>query len=314
MLETLRSRLSQAAAQALCTLAPDELSSLEEIRAYKGCALEWVCAQKTVRAGPIMDEREMDQLLAALSGYALYRFEREMGQGYLPIGDGHRAGVCGRMTFEDSVWRMGEVTSLCIRIGRSIPGVSRAIRQHLLDESGRARRVLFLGAPGCGKTTMLRDAAICLSSEAGLHVAAADERGELFAQKSSRQRIDVLSGMDKARAMMMILRSMAPQVIVTDEIGREEDAEAIEDAARCGVGLLVSAHAGTFEQCRRRPVLRRLMDGQVFERYILLTRHGSRVVCRVWDEEGREEVNSHDKLGCGRDGDDWNQRDSFSGL
>lgn len=314
--EALYPRLTQEVADALRSQAADSLASLEEIRAYRGCALELVCAEETMRTGLIMDEARMERLLAALSGYALYRFEREMGRGYLPLGGGHRAGVCGRMTYEDGAWRMGEVTSLCIRISREIPGVSGPIRRHLLDKSGRGRRVLFLGAPGCGKTTMLRDAAIYLSDEAGMRVAAADEREELFAQQRGGNRIDVLAGMDKARAMMMLLRSMAPEVIVTDEIGREEDTLAIEDAARCGIGLLVSVHAGSLAQCQRRPVLRRLMDGRVFERYILLDRRSGCLVCRVWDEEGRqirqEEETDHDELGRGSDGNDRRQRDCFS--
>lgn len=319
--EALYPRLTQEVIGVLRGQKADRLSCLEEIRAYSGCALELICAGESVRTGLIMGEEQMDRLLAALSGYALYRCERQMAQGYLPLGGGHRAGVCGRMTYEDGAWRMGEVTSLCIRISRHIPGVSRVIQRHLTDAAGRARRVLFLGAPGCGKTTMLRDAAAYLADVAGLRVAAADEREELFAQAVQKgqgkgMRVDVLMGMNKAQAMAMLLRSMAPQVIVTDEIGREEDAAAIEDAARCGVGLLASAHAGSLSQCLCRPVLRRLMDGRVFERYILLDRRGGDLVCRVWDEEGREirreEENGNDKLGCSGDGDDWNQRDRFS--
>lgn len=312
--DALYPRLTQEVIDALRGQAADNLSALEEIRAYRGCALELCCAGKTVRTGLIMSEVRMERLLAALSGYALYRFEREMGMGYLPLGGGHRAGVCGRMVFEDGIWRMGEVSSLCIRISKEIPGVSEPIRRHLLDKRRRGRRVLFLGAPGCGKTTMIRDAAIYLSDEAGIHVAAADEREELFSQQKG-VRMDVLAGMDKARAMMMLLRSMAPEMIVADEIGREEDAVAIEDAARCGAGLLVSAHAGSLAQCLRRPVLRRMIEGRVFERYILLDRHSGCLACRVWDEDGREirqEEIEHDKLGCGSDGDDRHQRDSFS--
>lgn len=269
-------------AQTECTLR-----KVEEIRAYTGCPLELTAAGKRIHLPVIMDAAGMERLLAALSGYALYRCEQELAQGYLPITGGHRAGVCGRMVLEDGRWRMGEVTSLCIRISRRIPGAGAHVYGHLLGEDGRALRTLFLGIPGSGKTTVLRDAASYLAQTRRLQVAAADERGELFAGDIPPG-MDVLSGMDKAQAMSMLLRSMAPQVIVTDEIGRMEDAQAMEDAARCGVGLLASAHAGSLAECACRPLLRRLMDNLVFDRYVLLKRDEEEITFQIWNQNGQE--------------------------
>lgn len=263
------------------------LARLEEIRAYTGSSLELVAAGRRIRLPLVLDAARMEGLVAALSGYALYRCERELAQGYLPIGGGHRAGVCGRMVMEDGVWRMSGITSVCIRICRCVPGAAAPLYGQLLNETGGARRVLILGAPGSGKTTALRDAAIYLAEEAGFHVAAADEREELFAEDLSVP-IDVLSGVDKAQAMELLLRSMAPQVIVTDEIGRLADAQAIEEIARCGVGLLASAHAGTLSECLQRPVLRSVIEGKLFERYVLLRRDAGRMSFRIWDENGME--------------------------
>lgn len=306
-------RLTEEVASILRAQAHTE--TLEEIRAYSGCPLELVFDRKRVSTELIMDEARMERLLAALSGYALYRFERELAQGYLPIGGGHRAGVCGRMIMEDGVWRMSGAASLCIRICRCVSGAAAPVYDQLMDESCAVRRVLFLGKPGSGKTTALRDAAIYLAQRAGIHVAAADEREELFAGKPSIP-IDVMSGMDKAQAMLLLLRSMAPQAIVTDEIGRMEDAQAIEDIARCGIGLLASAHAGSLSDCLQRPVLRRLMEGRAFDRYVLLKRHRGRTFFRIWDENGQEigcrEERINDQSGCGSDGHDCNQRDGVS--
>lgn len=285
--KTLYPHLTRELSDALNLQKEEVLSHLEEIRAHKGRKLELVSAGKRVFLPVMMDPQRIEQLLAALSGYALYRCERELAQGYLPVGGGHRAGVCGRMVMEDGMWRMSEVTSLCIRISRHVPGAAAPVYDQLLKETGSIRRVLFLGEPGSGKTTVLRDAAIYLAEERGIHVAAADERDELFTGTSCA-RVDVFSGMDKAQAMTMLLRSMAPQAIVTDEIGRMEDARAVEDIARCGVGLMASAHAGSLTECLKRPMLIRLMEGQAFERYILLRRLGEHMSFRIWDETGCE--------------------------
>ena len=112
----------------------------------------------------------------------------------------------------------------------------------------------------------------------------------------------------------MLIRSMAPQVIVCDELGREEDAQAMLDAVRCGVGVLASAHAAGFEDLLARPALRRLFDCGAFERYVLLGWHGG--IKGIWDGAGRcineREREKYGKLGCGGDGDDRHQQHRIS--
>ncbi|MGN0773185.1 MAG: ATPase, T2SS/T4P/T4SS family [Candidatus Ventricola sp.] len=310
--EQLCPRLPPPLAAALHALGAREAARLEEIRIYAGRAAELSLGGECRVTDVCIDPAQMDSLLAALCGYALYSCEHQMAQGYIPIAGGHRAGVCGRMTQEDGVWRMSGVSSVCIRISRDVPGASRAVRPYLLGSGDLARRVLLLGPPGCGKTTVLRDASLWLAEEKGLRVAVADEREELFGARQGL-RLHVLCGADKARAFGMLLRSMAPQVIVTDEIGRQEDADALLDAARCGVGVLASAHAGGMEDAKGRPALRRLMRERAFDRYILLGHHGS--VLAAYDEAGKEmEGDQHGQLGCGRDGDDRNQRDRLFAL
>lgn len=302
--------LPPALAGVLHALPAREAAQLEEIRIYAGRAAELVFSDGYRTTDCRMDAAQMDSLLASLCGQALYRCESQMAEGYIPLTGGHRAGVCGRMTQEGGTWRMSGVTSVCIRISRDVPGASRAVRPHLMEPG--SRHVLLLGPPGCGKTTVLRDAALWLAEEKGLRVAVADEREELFGARQGL-RLHVVSGTDKARAFAMLLRSVAPQVIVTDEIGRPGDALALEDAVRCGVGVLASAHAQDIEDAKRRPVLREMMRSGVFERYILLGRHGS--ICGVYDEAGKAMGgDKRGQLGCGRDGDDWNQRDRLFAL
>lgn len=312
--EALYPRLTPELARLLRGMDARQAARLEEIRVYAGRAVELAMDGENTQTDVIIDGRRMEELLACLSGCALYSCEAQMAQGYIPLAGGHRAGVCGRMTREDGVWRMAEVSSVCLRIARHVPGASMQVRPHLITGDGRVRRVLLLGAPGCGKTTVLRDAAIDLAEAKDRRVAAADEREELFAanMRGLSPRIDVLSGVSKARAFAMLLRSMAPQAIVTDEIGSEEDAGALADAARCGVGVIASAHADGMEDLLGRSVLRALYAARAFERYIHLGRHGC--VLHAYDGDGQELGGENKKeerngeLGCGGDGDDRDQR------
>lgn len=294
----------------------EEISAdrLEEIRMRKGFPMEIVAGEERRLLGDALDARDMDELLAALSGHALYSCEVQLAQGYLPLGGGHRAGVCGRMCRQqDGSWRLAEVNSVCIRIGRRIDGAGSGVYRHLLTTDGRVRSVLLLGPPGCGKTTVLRDCTRYLACEAGLHVAVADEREELCSLTAGDVPMDVLSGMDKASAFSLLIRSMAPQVIVTDEIGREDDVQALKDAVRCGAGVLASAHAGSGEDLWVRPQLRMLLDSRVFDRYILLGKYGC--MRGIWNAEGERFWEKEDGDGderCGADGNDSGERAGIS--
>ena len=305
-LETLCFRLPAKIGEALHNLSRQERQELEEIRIYAQANAELVFAE-AAREIPV--RVSMDELLAALSGHALYRCEREMAMGYIPLPGGHRAGICGRMVHQsDGTWQMAHVSSVCIRIGRHVQGASKLIHRCLMDAQGNAQRVLVLGAPGSGKTTVLRDAALWLSQN-GMHVAVADEREELFGCESYRaeKRLDVLGGMDKAHALPMLIRSMAPQMVITDEIGRDEDTRVVLDALRCGVGLLASAHARSMEEAAKRPVIQALIAQHAFDWYVLLGRRGH-VLC-VYRDMGKEwEEIDLDQLGYGRHDDACSQR------
>ena len=300
-------RLSEPLAERIASLPDGEAQQLEEIRVYLGCKVKLFFADGQRELPLIPDEAAMKELMAALCGYARYACEQQLAQGYMPLPGGHRVGVCGRVVTEAGMERhVAEVTSVCIRIARHIDGASAPIRRFLLHENGRAGRILLLGTPGCGKTTVLRDAAIWLATECGFKVAVADEREELFLKGHPLSvPVDVLAGIGKAQAMRWLLRSLSPDVMVTDEIGREEDVQVLDDIARCGVGLLATAHASSIEEALGRSAISALMSHGALDRVVMLGRHGS--CLDVW-ERMRMHKEEQDGHGSGCDGVGWKQR------
>ena len=215
--------------------------------------------------------------------------------GFVTVRGGHRVGLCGTAAVEEGEIRtLRQLSSLAIRVAREVPGAAEGVLPQLL-EGGELQSAVLLSPPGGGKTTLLRDLIRRVSDGIGtapLRVGVADERGELAAmyngtpQNDLGARTDILDGCPKGPALLMLLRAMNPQVLAADEITAPADAEALAQAAGCGVKLLCTIHGGSLADLRRRPVCRRLMEEGLFRKVVLLqVREGQRV-CRVEDLEG----------------------------
>lgn len=71
--------------------------------------------------------------------------------------------------------------------------------------------------------------------------------------------------------MRMLIRSMSPKVIVADEIGKEDEIDAINYAICSGVKGIFTAHGSNLEEIAVNPTLNKLLKLHVFERIIFLT-------------------------------------------
>ena len=184
-------------------------------------------------------------------------------QGYLTAPGGHRIGLCGEVVCKDGiVTGIREISSLCIRVARDFPGIAK----RAADATGS---ILILGAPGWGKTTLLRDLIRQIGEKQCVSVV--DERGELFPEGLERgKKTDVLTGCPKSPGIDMVLRTMGPDCIAVDEITAEADARALLRAANCGVRLLATAHGTSAADLRRRSVYRPLAESGVFQTLLIL--------------------------------------------
>lgn len=195
-------------------------------------------------------------------------------KGYLTAPGGHRIGLCGQTAITSAnKLHLQEITSLCIRVARDFPGIAK----HAANISGS---ILIIGAPGWGKSTLLRD--LCRMLSGKNTVCIADERCELFPAGIPRgRRMDILSGCPKPIGIEMLLRTMGPTYIAVDEITAAEDCDAIVTAANCGVCFLATAHASSLEEYLSRNIYRPLVQHRIFQTLLVLKQDKSYTVERM---------------------------------
>lgn len=211
--------------------------------------------EMSLNDGREMTPELLDEILNRLLNYSYYAYEDELSKGYVTIEGGHRVGICGRVTLnEGKVQLIKDVSSLNIRRSRQIIGSSGKIIGSVWDEKRNTIcNTLIISPPKCGKTTLLRDIARSLSGM-GWRVGICDERSEIAGCYNGETsydlgcRTDILDGCPKAQGIMMLIRAMSPDVIITDEIGKKEDVKAIEDALCAGVKTITSIHGNSYEE------------------------------------------------------------------
>lgn len=228
----------------------------------------------------IISRQELDETMEYVSQYSLYAFEQEMRQGFITIEGGHRVGLGGKVLAEaGQVRSMTHISSLNLRIAHAVAGCAEPLLPYIAEE-GKVLHTLLIAPPRCGKTTVLRDLIRLVSNGnyyiKGSTVGVVDERSELggcwqgVPQNDLGMRTDLLDCCPKAEGMLMLIRSMAPQVIAVDEIGAAEDVHAIEYAMHCGCKMLASVHGSSLEEIRKKPYLEKLVVQHRFERYVIL--------------------------------------------
>lgn len=246
------------------------------------------------REGIRPDKKWLEAGLARIANYSLYAYEEQLGQGFLTVQGGHRIGVAGRAVVEKGTIRtLTDISSLIIRMAHEVKGCSQFVFPYLKKGKG-IYHTLIVSPPGAGKTTLLRDLLRRCSDELMLQVGIADERSELaacrqgVAQMDVGIRTEVLDGAPKAEGIRMLLRSVSPQVIGADEIGSEEETEALADLMRCGVKVLCTAHAGSLEELRNRKDTAGLLEHNIPERIVVLAdQPGCGNVASIWNQEGK---------------------------
>lgn len=275
-IDEILNRLPEGISHEIKRLPADALESLEEIRMKAGQPIRVFTKGREYLIQMEIHFELLNNILNHILQYSYYAYEEELSKGYVTIEGGHRVGVCGKTVVENGqVKLIRDISSLNIRRGREVVGVCESCLGQIVKSSSEIYNTIIVSPPKCGKTTLLRDIIRSLSHN-GFKVGVCDERSEIAGVYMGRPsfdlgpRTDILDGCPKAQGMIMLIRSMSPDIIATDEIGKKEDVYAIEAALCAGIGIVTTIHGSTYEDILHSGVGESIIR-RAFQRIIFLS-------------------------------------------
>lgn len=268
-------RLPLSIASELSTMPKEVIKHVEEIRLRCGQNPVITYGRQERRLSTTIKKEDLQNILNSLIKYSYYAYEEDLAKGFVTIKGGHRVGICGKaVTSDNQPTLIKEISSMNIRFAKEFKGCANVLIP-LIIKNDKPINTLIVSPPGCGKTTLLRDIARILSIR-GITVGICDERSEIAGMYESfpsfdlGPRTDVIDGCDKIYGIQMLIRTMSPQVIITDEIGKERDIEAVEMCESAGVKVITSIHGATKEELLKSKV-KSLILNKTFQNIVYLS-------------------------------------------
>ncbi len=217
--------------------------------------------------GFVCSAMDINEIFKKICGGSIHSFEREISEGFITLDGGIRAGFCGTYTPpHNSLCGVKNITSVNIRIPKEIIGSADEIYERVGEGF---HGLIIAGSPSSGKTTILRD--LCRILAQKNRVCIIDERFEIGGYNMGSF-CDVYRGYPKEQAIVSAVRTMNPQYIACDEIGKKSDIKALEYAIGCGSAIIVTTHAPDLASLKRKEWFSKLESKKAFDYACLLGR------------------------------------------
>lgn len=225
----------------------------------------------------VPSHKSLERTVALMCNNSIYSELDNIKNGFITLPHGHRVGIVGTAVLDkDKISYIKSISCINIRIMREVKDFSLSILNHVYCEN-KIKNTLIISPPQCGKTTLLRDIARTLGST--LHcrkVGIVDERNEIASVKNGSIINDVgihtfvISNCPKSEGVSILIRTMSPEVIITDEIGSEDDIITMRKALCSGVKIITSVHSGSIEEFLKSEYGQAIKD--FFDVFVILSR------------------------------------------
>ncbi len=228
----------------------------------------------------ICNQHHIDSIISNLTEYSLYAYNDKLKQGFLTTKDGIRVGICGECVVEDEkIVTIKNFSSLNIRIPHSIKNCASDILPYVYNDT-TIYNSLIIAPPTRGKTTMLKDLILKFNQLNTKSILVVDERGEF--SEIVGENIDNIKYCDKLYAFTYALRSLAPDIVVTDELSSQNDWLCAKNATNSGVKIIASCHGQNIQDVLNK----KHFINNVFDRYFILQPKGQvGVLNNVYDKD-----------------------------
>lgn len=252
----------------------DDKWNVEEIRLRRGRLPTVIAEGREISVGIIsVNQKHMESVLEKASGASMYAYEQQIKNGYINY-EGIRIGICATAIFSAGELRaFKDLSSLDIRLPGKFKGNIDGLLSSLRETDFKS--TLIISPPGQGKTTLLRELVRRVSNE-GRRISVVDDRNEISASSGAEAYYDlgfssdVMVGVPKKEASIMLLRSMNPQIIALDEISHSEDIQAVLEICGCGVEIFATAHGASLDELRQRRLYRAVLEENIFSNIVTI--------------------------------------------
>ena len=250
--------------------------AINEIRIRKGFPVKVLVGGKFQTINKIKPSaEEIEEIVLKLCKNSIHSYEEQIKQGFITSDNGERVGLAGEFVKENGkILTIKNFTSLCVRIPTVVFGVSVDFFNKIYKTKGG--NVLVLSKPCVGKTTFIRDLCCQIAISTDKNVVVVDERNEIALKFSKNlanfnANVDFLTYADKEFGFTQAIRTLNPNVIVTDELISESDVNSVIETVYGGVNVIATAHASSVEDFFGRPKMQNLKKYKVFDYYVLIS-------------------------------------------